>query len=230
MSDLTDFFPAAASGGSLVSYDPLTLDKTFNQAGGNTLGIKRGTSAFSFTGDGVFWTYYADQSSGVGTYNGSLPNTTSVYQTIVDITNTGKGGKLFNIISPMLQAGASFTFKITIDGTATLIPISSVSVNYTRYVLGGLIEGRPSGSTSDRAYGPNFTYRSGAYNSYFDTQRNDDGFYSPGFQNLSIPTSPTKVNHIEFKDSCKIEVIYSAINIYYYGATDKYCGAMVLQN
>jgi len=225
-SDITEFFPAAG-GGSLVSYDPLTLDKTFNQAGANLLGIKRGTSSYSLTGNGVFWTHYADQSSGVGTYNGSLPNTTSVYQTIVDITNTGKGGKLFNIISPMLMAGASFTFKITIDGTATLIPISSVSVNYTRYVLGGLIEGKQTYSST---YGPEFSYRSGAYQSYFDTQRNDDGFYSPGFQNLSIPTSPTKVNHIEFKDSCKIEVIYSAISMPYYGATDKYCGAMVLQN
>tara|TARA_R110000803_G_scaffold27407_2_gene64108 strand:- start:275 stop:949 length:675 start_codon:yes stop_codon:yes gene_type:complete len=224
MSDLTDFFPAAG-GGSFVSYDPLTLDRTAIP-GGNIF-MKTNYAATQNPTGANFWLYYEDYSDGVGDYV-QLPPTTSVYQTIVDVTNTGKGGKLLNIISPLLYTSNTLTFKITIDGTETLIPVVGIS-SYTRLVLGGLIEGKPT--TGQGTYGPAYTYRSGAYdNNYSANQKNYNGFHYSGIQYFMIPTSPAKTNHIEFKDSCKVEMIYTGTLASYWGTTDKRGGAMIIQN
>lgn len=223
MSDLTDFFPAA-SGGSFVSYDPLTLDRT--AAYGGNVSMKSSYSATKTTSDPNFWIYYEDYSDGVGDYV-QLPTTTSVYQTIVDVTNTGKGGKLLNIIAPLLNTGNNLTFKITIDGTETLIPVVGIS-QITRLVLGGLLEGRPT--TGQGTYGPAYTYRSGAYDNNFGNQKNYNGFYYSGTQYFMIPTSPAKANHIEFKDSCKVEMIYTGTLPTAWGSHDQRGGAMIIQN
>ena len=228
MSDLTDFFPAA-SGGSFVSYDPLTLDRTAIPGGNPATGpfMKTSYAGTQTPTSTSFWLYYEDYSDGVGDYV-QLPTTTSVYQTIVDVTNTGKGGKLLNIISPLLNTGNTLTFKITIDGTETLIPVVGVDA-YTRLVLGGLLEGRPT--TGQGTYGPAYTYRGGAYdNNYGGNQKNYNGFHCSGTQYFMIPTSPAKANHIEFKDSCKVEMIYTGSIPSYYGTTDKRGGAMIIQN
>ena len=223
MSDLTDFFPAAG-GGSLVSYDPLTLDRTIAQL--QNITIKHTTTAVQYASGATFWQYYETHSGGVGDYV-QLPTTTSVYQTIVDVTNTGKGGKLLNVISPLLFTSNTFTFKITIDGTETLIPITVSIDQYSRLILGGLLEGTTSSNTN---YGPAFSYRSGSYNNRTGFQKNYNGFYNPGNSLYIIPTDPGKVNHIEFKDSCKVEVIYTGTLPSYYSNTDYNAGAMIIQN
>lgn len=223
MSDLTDFFPAA-SGGSFVSYDPLTLDRT--AVYGGNLGMKSSYYQTKNTSSTNFWSYYEDYSDGVGDYV-QLPTTTSVYQTIVDVTNTGKGGKLLNIIAPLLNTGNTLTFKITIDGTETLIPVVGIS-QLTRLVLGGLVEGRPVNNSG--TYGPSYTYRSGAYDNNFANQKNYSGFYTSGVGYFMIPTSPAKTNHIEFKDSCKVEMIYTGTLPNNWGTIDQRGGAMIIQN
>ena len=221
-SDITEFFPAAG-GGSLVSYDPLTLDRTVAQNANLTM--KHSSTASQPVSGTQFWSYYETYSGGVGDYV-QLPTTTSVYQTIVDITNTGKGGKLLNIISPLLFTSNTFTFKITIDGTETLIPITVSIDGRSRLVLGGLLEGETSSNTN---YGPAFSYRSGSYSCNFGWQKNYNGFYTAGNASYMIPTDPGKVNHIEFKDSCKIEVIYTGTLPSYYSSTDYNAGAMIIQ-
>ena len=224
MSVLTDFFPAA-SGGSFVSYDPLTLDRT--AVPGANISMKTSYGASQNPTGTSFWLYYEDYSDGVGDYV-QLPTTTSVYQTIVDVTNTGKGGKLLNIISPLLNTGNTLTFKITIDGTETLIPVVGIS-SYTRLVLGGLLEGRPT--TGQGTYGPAYSYRGGAYdNNYGGNQKNYNGFHCSGTQYFMIPTSPHKTNHIEFKDSCKVEMIYTGTLPNNWASTDYRGGAMIIQN
>ena len=223
MSNLTTFFPAAG-GGSFVSYDPLTLDRTASP--GDKLYIKTSYAGVQNPTGTTFWSYYEDYSDGVGDYV-QLPTTTSVYQTIVDVTNTGKGGKLLNIISPLLYTSNTLTFKITIDGTETLIPVVGIS-SYTRLVLGGLLEGKPVNNSG--SYGPAYTYRSGAYDNNFGNQKNYNGFYYSGTQYFMIPTSPHKTNHIEFKDSCKVEMIYTGTLASYWGSTDYRGGAMIIQN
>lgn len=221
MSDLTDFFPAAG-GGSLVSYDPLTLDRTIAQL--QNITIKHSSTAAQYASGIQFWNYY--ENGGIGDYV-QLPTTTSVYQTIVDVTNTGKGGKLLNIISPLLFTSNTFTFKITIDGTETLIPITASIDFRSRLILGGLLEGIPTSNTN---YGPAFSYRSGSYSNNFGNQKNYNGFYTAGGNAFyMIPTDPGKVNHIEFKDSCKIEVIYTGTLPSYYSSTDYNAGAMIIQ-
>ena len=222
MSDLTDFFPAA-SGGSFVSYDPLTLDRT--AVPGANISMKTNYNASQNPTGTQFWLYYEDYSDGVGDYV-QLPTTTSVYQTIVDVTNTGKGGKLLNIISPLLYTSNTLTFKITIDGTETLIPVVGIS-SYTRLVLGGLLEGKP---VVPGTYGPAYTYRSGSYDNNFGNQKNYNGFYYSGTQYFMIPTRPQQTNHIEFKDSCKVEMIYTGTLASYWGTTDYRGGAMIIQN
>ena len=155
-----------------------------------------------------------------------LPETTSVYQTIVDVTNTGKGGKLLNIISPVLYSANTFTFKITIDGTETFIFVDMTDNSFSRLILGGLIDGKPTTTT----YGPSTSYQSGAYLNVTTNQYNYNGFYYSGTQWFMIPTSPAKVNHIEFKDSCKIEMIYTGSLINNWSTVDRRGGAMIIQN
>ena len=147
MSDLTDFFPATG-GGSLVSYDPLTLNRVAVYA--NNLKSKYSSSVSYNSTLSQFWygVYNAPYASyGTnGAYIDMTLNSTS-FQQIVSVSNVGKGGKLICVIGPTVAQNTTVTFKITIDGTATEIEYTNLFTSSMRPVLGGILA---KGKSSNR--------------------------------------------------------------------------------
>ena len=206
MSDLTDFFPATG-GGSLVSYDPLTLNRVNVQM--YSLKSKYSPSArIDSTNDYYFWDPFTFNTYGqTGAYT-DLTLNSSAFQTIVDITNTGKGGKLVCVIGPAVDINVTVTFKITIDGTATEIEYTNAyNNNAMRGCLGGLLAGEPVISTSNS--GQIASPFNGGYSAYRDrtTITNSNGFANSYIGNTwSLPTTFDGINQIQFKDTCKVEI------------------------
>jgi len=229
-SNLTTFFPGASGGG--VSSDPNTLLKTACNNLSRGLFMKVGNTTSYHAGAAGFWQYYAGggNADSLGSYV-LLPTTTASFETIVDFTNTGKGGKLCNIISPLIRSGTTaFTFKITIDGTQTLISVPS-PIQEGRYLLGGFIQGETSYSNT---ISTQFAYQGLAYTNYYGTvNKTADGFFTPyvGANNYyTVPISLTTMSHIDFKDSCKVEVGWTGTLQLYDGTVDRNAGAMIIQN
>lgn len=150
-SNLTDFFPAGGGGGggSLVSYDPLTLNRV--NVSETYMVSKYVQNAFLPTTHNYFWQSMTNNAaSGLGQVGAAIDMTTSsnAFQTIVDITNTGKGGKLICVVGPCVEVNVVVTFKITIDGTATEIEYTNLQGFRMRGVLGGILAGRPDTSST----------------------------------------------------------------------------------
>ena len=217
MSKFTDYFPAAGGGGgSTSSNDPSTLDRNIV---GRTL-LWSHTSTISEISD-EFATFFPSltttltNSDPIGSYVDMPANSTS-YQTIVDLSYPGVGGKLFNVIGPCLVSFPSqiLTFKITIDGTATEIEYRQILSDF-RPILGDFLTGRtltqaPVGgiSTSSNTYysgrGTNAGNR-GSYNRFSTLGPN---------QNLSIPDTFSGFSNITFEDTCKVEIkVDTTLNI-----------------
>ena len=205
MSDLTDFFPAAG-GGSLVSYDPLTLNRVnvyppylFSKYAYNAVYNSQNTGFYT----SITSTTYGQTGAAL-----ALATSSSVFQTIVDITNTGKGGKLVCVLGPAVGQNITVTFKITIDGTATEIEYTNIYNLAMRGCLGGILAGKPvvSGSNYDQISSP----YNGAYNHARSTttSSNSNGFANTGsnINFFSLPTVFDGINQIQFKDTCKVEV------------------------
>jgi len=208
MSDLTDFFPATG-GGSLVSYDPLTLNRVNIET--NYLKSKYSmTATVNPSNDYYFWQPFATTTYGqTGAYT-DLAINSSAFQTIVDITNTGKGGKLICIIGPAVDYNVTVTFKITIDGTSTEIEYTNLLANMfgdARGVLGGILAGDPVVTTTNT--GQIASPFNGGYNAYRhrDYITNSNGFANSNYNNIwTLPTTFDGINQIQFKDTCKVEI------------------------
>ena len=120
MSDLTDFFPAASGGGGGVTSDPNDLHKTYVHA--NNLYYGGG----GYSSQSTFWTKALPVfgTKGLTTNNLTLPSDSTAYATMIDVTNTGKGGTLQTVVGPSHYNGSTggndVTFKFTIDGTVSL--------------------------------------------------------------------------------------------------------------
>ena len=221
MSDLTDFFPATGGGGS-VSFDPMTLDRRACRTGQLTLNYTASSPYYSIYGN--FWTYW----NGIYDY-ATVPNNTD-YVTVKDITSAPRGGRLHSIIGPATTTGTT-NFKITVDGTEYIVPVSPLQ-NYSgvtwggdsRVVLGGSRYGRFVSSTT-----PNMNWAHGmSYETYWnDSQSNNGpgGAVNPRANNgnwLTMPADPYAYNGIYFKETLKIEVqctsLYSSGVYHYTGA------------
>tara|TARA_B110000858_G_C17710379_1_gene430268 strand:+ start:94 stop:783 length:690 start_codon:yes stop_codon:yes gene_type:complete len=208
MSDLTDFFPATG-GGSLVSYDPLTLNRVNIET--NYLKSKYSyTATVNPSNDYYFWAPFAQTTYGqTGAYT-DLTLNSSAFQTIVDITNTGKGGKLICIIGPAVDYNVTVTFKITIDGTSTEIEYTNLLTSMfgdARGVLGGILAGDPVVTTTNT--GQIASPFNGGYNAYRhrDYITNSNGFANSNYNNIwTLPTTFDGINQIQFKDTCKVEI------------------------
>jgi hypothetical protein len=229
-SNLTTFFPAAGGGG--VSSDPNTLLKTVSNNQSRGLFMKRGATTSYHAGTSNFWSDYGGSTNAdsLGSYV-LLPTTTASFETIVDFTNTGKGGKLCNIISPLVRSGTTaFTFKITIDGTQTLISVPS-PIEEGRYLLGGFIQG---GTATPNTISTQFAYQGLAYTNYYSSNnKTADGFFTPSVGSANyytVPISLTTMSHIDFKDSCKVEFGWTGTLQLYDGTVDRNAGAMIIQN
>ena len=210
-SNLTDFFPAGGGGGggSLVSYDPLTLNRV------NTLETwmvtKYSQAAYVDSTHNYFWSSMTNNGlSGFGQVGAAIDMATSssAFQTIVDITNTGKGGKLICVAGPCVELNVVVTFKITIDGTATEIEYTNLQGFRMRGMLGGILAGRPdtssttSGLTASPFDGKYYHMRSATGGA-----SNSNGFATMDITNRwSLPTVFDGINQIQFKDTCKVEV------------------------
>jgi hypothetical protein len=205
MSNLTDFFPA----GSLVSYDPLTLNRV--NVSETYMVSKYTNSAWYNCTNQVFWNSMTNNAaSGLGQVGAAIDMATSssAFQTIVDITNTGKGGKLICVAGPCVEVNVVVTFKITIDGTATEIEYTNLQGLRMRGMLGGILAGRPdnnsttSGLTASPYDGKYYHFRNSTGGA-----SNSNGFACSEVTNYwSLPTVFDGINQIQFKDTCKVEV------------------------
>ena len=208
MSDLTDFFPATG-GGSLVSYDPLTLNRVAVYA--TSLKSKYASSASIASNNGTFWNgiYYAAYAAqGVnGAWIDMSLNSTS-FQQIVSVSNVGKGGKLICVIGPTVAQNTTVTFKITIDGTATEIEYTNLFTSAMRPFLGGILAGNPQiGTTNVGLIASPFD--GGEQNiKSFTEATNSNGFANASalVNMFSLPTTFDGINQIEFKNTCVVEV------------------------
>jgi hypothetical protein len=210
MSKFTDYFPTSGGGGgSVTSYDPLTLNRV--NAIENLFVSKYTQSAFLSTTHSYFWSSMTNNAvSGFGQVGAAIDMATSssAFQTIVDITNTGKGGKLICVVGPCVEVNVVVTFKITIDGTATEIEYTNLKGFRMRGALGGILAGRPdtSSTTSGLTASP---FDGKYYHSRSSTggASNSNGFASMDVGNYwSLPTVFDGINQIQFKDTCKVEV------------------------
>ena len=168
MSDLTDFFPATGGGGS-VSFDPMTLDRRACYTHQLTLNYTATSPLYSQNSD--FWTYW----DAIYDY-ATVPNNTD-YVTVKDITSAPRGGRLHSIIGPATQTGTT-NFKITVDGTEYIVPVSPLQTsgtvtwgNNSRVVLGGSRYGRYVSSNTPQMYWAHGM----AYDTYFNNSQANNG-------------------------------------------------------
>tara|TARA_R110000737_G_C14382353_1_gene450769 strand:+ start:18 stop:713 length:696 start_codon:yes stop_codon:yes gene_type:complete len=212
MSKFTDYFPTAGGGGSTISNDPSTMDR--NVVARQQLVVHQGNGVEKTSALPTFWdcliTTLAD-SDPIGSYV-SMPSNSQAYQTIVDLSYPGVGGKLFNVIGPCLVSGYQplCTFKITIDGTATEIEYMMI-FNDARPLLGDFLTGRLTAST---------TYPGGVSigsTNTFNSRGGSTGARGAfnGFSNLSlsnvllVPSTFSGFSYITFEDTCKVEIKHS---------------------
>jgi len=232
MSDFTDFFPAAGTtpsgGGSASSSDPLTLNRI--QVRDDLLKLKSGANSFYTTDMENFWSYLGANPYGQLGAVKQLTGLTSTFQEVVNVTNTGKGGKLVAVIGPRMGTGTVLTFKITIDGTATEIETTSSINQQMRFCLGGILAGNPVTTTLTEAAAQIASpFNGGYYHNWADTfSSNANGFVSAASTNhWSVPTTFNQVNQILFKDTCIVEIKGPTING---NATMNKTGVVIIPN
>ena len=207
MNDLTDFFPAASGGGSGVTSDPNDLHRTYVHpnslySGGSTYSSQ---STFWVTAMPVFGT------KGLTTNNLTLPSDSTAYATMIDVTNTGKGGTLQTVVGPGHYNTSNpsvpndVTFKFTIDGTVTEIVSqgsTTSDVTQDRPILGAVVPGNTT-----TTYGFPYYGNSGGsivWNKAFDY----NGFRSIAQYSIPVhlPTTFNLLNRIVFTDTFKLEI------------------------
>jgi len=216
MSDLTDFFPATG-GGSLVSYDPLTLN---NRIIVPSYGLHSVTGAGSSSYEtlAAFWSTLnttLSTSDPMGSYV-AMPSDSQSYQTIVDLNYVGVGGGLYNVIGPNCVSGdKTCTFKITIDGTATEIAYDNIFQDF-RPVLGSFLTGQIGTGNQGTPAGASTISTPGYYH-YRATNTTQRGAIN-GFQTtregnrLTVPTTYAGFSYIKFADTCKVEIKVTGAN------------------
>jgi hypothetical protein len=208
MSKFTDYFPTAGGGGSTISNDPSTMDR--NVVVRQKLSVHQGNGVEIRSDLSTFWdalkTTLAD-SDPIGSYV-SMPFSSQAYQTIVDLSYPGVGGKLFNVIGPCLVTGYQqlCTFKITIDGTATEIEYQMI-FNDARPLLGDFLTGRLTGATypGGVSIGSTNTFNGrgsstgqrGAFNGFSNLSNSNE---------LLVPSTFSGFSYITFEDTCKVEI------------------------
>lgn len=221
MNNLTDFFPGAGGGGS-VSFDPMTLDRRACYT--NNLTLNYSASSPYQSNQSNFWLLW----NSIYDY-ATVPNNTD-YVTVKDITSAPRGGRLHSIIGPVTATGTT-NFKITVDGTEYIVPVSPLQTGGTatwgyasRVVLGGSRYGRHVSSNT-----PDMWWAHGmAQDTFFTSTTANNG---PGgavnprgmnYNYLTMPADPYAYNGIYFKETLKIEVqcttLYSSGVAHYTGA------------
>jgi len=231
MSDLTDFFPAASGGGGGVTSDPNDLHKTYVPS--SELRFGSGTNSQS----SAFWTQAMPVfgTKGLTTNNLTLPSDSTAYATMIDVTNTGKGGTLQTVVGPnhYNQGNPSvpndITFKFTIDGTVTeIVSQGSTTVNSAiaqcRPVLGALVPGNATTTYGFPYYG--ITPATAWYQAY-----DYNGFRSiNGYSNIPahLPTTFNLLNRIVFTDTFKLEI--KSTNTIYQSSQWNKCGLIITIN
>tara|TARA_R110000744_G_C19237433_1_gene548846 strand:- start:300 stop:992 length:693 start_codon:yes stop_codon:yes gene_type:complete len=208
MSKFTDYFPAGGGGGgSTSSNDPSTLDR--NIVGNTNLWLNTSTTTEVNVLSNTFWTGLTTtttNSDPIGSYV-LMPSDSTSYQTIVDLSYPGVGGKLFNVIGPALDSPLTLlTFKITIDGTATEIEYQQI-LSDTRPLLGDFLTGRllgtPVGGISTSS---NSTYSGRGTSPSNRGSFNGFSTMSSSWNNLSLPSTFSGFSNITFEDTCKVEI------------------------
>ena len=216
MSNFTTFFPSAGGGGSTTSSDPKGMDRHYIDTEHLMLTRAGSGTTYDSTETG-FWDRISSS-----TVTGSdpvsstivLPTDSSAYQTVVDISNVGIGGGLYNVIGPSLVGEASaptrvLTFKITIDGTATEIVYDMIKYN-ARPLLGGFLTGREGFNTSYGSSGGDTISSNNYYNGrgVASDKGATGGFFQEAFSEntLTVPASFSGFSHVKFEDTCKVEI------------------------
>ena len=216
MSNFSTFFPSAGGGGSTTSSDPKGMDRHYIDT--EHLMITQAGSGTTYDStEAGFWDRISSS-----TVTGSdpvsstdvLPTDSSAYQTVVDISNVGIGGGLYNVIGPSLLTYGTpttkvLTFKITIDGTATEIVYENL-LNNTRPLLGGFLTGREGFNTSYGSSGGDTISSNNYYNGrgIASDKGATGGFFQAAYSenNLTVPASFAGFNHVKFEDTCKVEI------------------------
>ena len=215
MSNFSTFFPSAGGGGSTTSSDPKGMDRHYIDTEHLMLTRAGSGTTYDSTETG-FWDRISSS-----TVTGSdpvsstivLPTDSSAYQTVVDISNVGIGGGLYNVIGPTLIGSVVttrvLTFKITIDGTATEIVYDMIKY-YARPILGGFLTGRGGFSTSYGSYGNDTISSGNIYNGpgIASDKGATGGFVQMSFSNntLTVPAGFAGFSHVKFENTCKVEV------------------------
>jgi len=201
MSDLTDFFPATASGGGL-NFDPMALDRRFANSGG--IRLKQSATDSATVGEIDFWNKY-----GAIYDTQTISNNTDYFTVHNTVSGSApNGGRLHNIIGPNVLTGPT-NFKITIDGTEYIVTGETTGITSgIRYLLGGFAFAFPvQQSTTNTEY-----TISQSYESYFTTSgKNTTGGFINSRGNSSgntviVPPDPFNFNGIYFKETLKIDI------------------------